>query len=208
MPDHRGEYATVTARPWESMSLADKIALLQGACATLKIDGRIVDWEAHLHHRRSQTLLVNASGAHMAQRFDYVSPGLLAVANEGAQTQRRTGGGAGSGRQGGLEQLPLLGFPDTARRIAEEALALLDAPECPGGVTDLLLMPSQMVLQIHESISSRSVTPLGVNDTTARLASWPVRKAVTANVQVIVSRRLRGDPDFFSSRADQSKSEA
>ncbi len=106
MPDHRGEYATVTARPWESMSLADKIALLQGACATLKIDGRIVDWEAHLHHRRSQTLLVNASGAHMAQRFDYVSPGLLAVANEGAQTQRRTGGGAGSGRQGGWNNCP------------------------------------------------------------------------------------------------------
>src|SRR5690606_23217993 len=82
----------------------------------------------------------------------YLSPGLVAVANEGSQTQRRTGGGEDAACQGGLEQLARLGFPDAARQIAEEALALLTAPECPTGSADLLLMPSQMMLQIHESI--------------------------------------------------------
>ena len=36
--------------------------------------------------------------------------------------------------------------------------------------------------------------PPVVNDTSARLASWPVRKAVTANVQLIISRRLSFPP--------------
>ncbi|MEK7415995.1 MAG: metallopeptidase TldD-related protein, partial [Planctomycetota bacterium] len=39
-----------------------------------------------------------------------------------------------------------------AERIADEAVALLAASDCPTGVMDLILMPSQMVLQIHESI--------------------------------------------------------
>jgi predicted Zn-dependent protease len=36
--------------------------------------------------------------------------------------------------------------------VAEEAIALVEAPECPETTADLLLMPSQMMLQIHESI--------------------------------------------------------
>jgi len=35
---------------------------------------------------------------------------------------------------------------------AEEALQLLAAPNCPGGRMDVVLMPDQMMLQIHESI--------------------------------------------------------
>ncbi len=38
--------------------------------------------------------------------------------------------------------------------------------------------------------TGRCRKPLVVNDTSARLASWPVRKSATANVQLIVSRRL------------------
>ncbi len=35
---------------------------------------------------------------------------------------------------------------------ADPALQLLAAPNCPTGRSDLLLMPDQMMLQIHESI--------------------------------------------------------
>ncbi len=41
---------------------------------------------------------------------------------------------------------------EDAPRVAEEAIALLEAPECPEDTRDLMLLPSQMVLQIHESI--------------------------------------------------------
>jgi predicted Zn-dependent protease len=55
-------------------------------------------------------------------------------------------------RQGGLEQLESLHFPAAATQVAEEAIALVHAPQCPTGAMSLLLMPSQMMLQIHESI--------------------------------------------------------
>ena len=145
-------YQTPVLEPWDGLSLADKLDLLHAASAALAIDDRILDWSAWLSYRRVQQLLVTSAGGRVSQVQEYVHPGLMAVANAGSQTQRRQGGGADSGRQGGLEILARLRFVEEAPRVAEEAIALLDAPECPSGVMDLVLMPSQMVLQIHESI--------------------------------------------------------
>jgi predicted Zn-dependent protease len=55
-------------------------------------------------------------------------------------------------RQGGWDVLEDLGFWQAPERISEEALELLAAPDCPTGAMDLLLMPDQMYIQIHESI--------------------------------------------------------
>ncbi len=149
---HRGRYETPMAQPWDDLSQDARIGLLQDASRALKVDERIIDWLAWLVGRQVSTLLVSGDGAHILQRFHFIDPGLRAVAHAGALTQVRTGGGARGSRQGGLEQLELLDFPAAAPRVAEEALALLEAPECPTGTTHLLLMPSQMTLQIHESI--------------------------------------------------------
>ena len=147
-----GRYETPVQEPWEGLPNEDKIGQLRKASRSLKIDDRIVDWWAWLVYRQIDTLLVSGDGAWIEQRFHIIDPGLKAVANAGSQTQIRTGGGARGARQGGLEQLKLLGFTDQGSRVAEEALTLLEAPECPEGRMDLLLMPSQMALQIHESI--------------------------------------------------------
>jgi len=150
-PSGQGCYRTSVERPWESMSPGDQVALLHEASRRLKAGARIVDWQAGLHHRRRDTLLCTGAGAEIRQFFTHTHPHLLAVANDGSDTQRRSLG-RDAVRQGGTEQLGPLGFPDEAERVAAEALALLDAPECPDGTLDLLLMPSQMILQIHESI--------------------------------------------------------
>jgi predicted Zn-dependent protease len=153
LPSRSGQYHVPPAEPWDAASLEDKISLLQDACQALKIDDRIVDWMASLQYQRMHSLLLSSRGGLIEQSFHSIQPGLTVVANEGSQTQRRTGAGADCRpRQGGMEQLPLLGFPDQAEPLAEQALALLSAPECPSDTRDLLLMPNQMVLQIHESI--------------------------------------------------------
>jgi predicted Zn-dependent protease len=95
--------------------------------------------------------LVTSAGGRIERCSDSSVPARRWL-NAGAQTQRRTGGGVGTPAQGGLEQLARLGFPRSAPQVAEEALALLQAPECPTGRMDLLLMPGQMILQIHESV--------------------------------------------------------
>jgi predicted Zn-dependent protease len=147
-----GSYAHPVITPWAALSTPDRVDLVRKACRSLRVSDRIVDWCSWLTARSIETLLISSDGAHIDQTFHLVDPGLRAVANSGSQTQVRTGGGARGARQGGLEQLDDLGFLDDGPRVAEEALALLAAPECPEGIRDLLLMPSQMALQIHESI--------------------------------------------------------
>ncbi|HSQ06535.1 MAG TPA: TldD/PmbA family protein [Chromatiaceae bacterium] len=148
----RIEYASPVAEPWGALPFSAKLDLLQDACAALEIDERIVDWSAWLGYWHRTQLLTTSDGGRVLQTLTFTEPGLLAVANAGSQTQHRHGGGADWSQQGGLERLAACGLREDGRRVAEEALALLGAPECPSGDLDLILLPSQMVLQIHESI--------------------------------------------------------
>jgi predicted Zn-dependent protease len=151
-PQRSGSYASRVGVPWEAWSLADKLELLQDINRTLQAADCIVDRLACLSRRKADVLLLSSDAVTIEQAFQYIVPGYTAVANRGTQTQMRSGGGWRSARQGGLEQLADFDFPDGARRVAEEAIALVEAPECPQTTADLLLTPSQMMLQIHESI--------------------------------------------------------
>ncbi|MQQ99920.1 TldD/PmbA family protein [Glaciimonas soli] len=132
----------------------DIIALLMRESQACRIDQRIVDWYAAFGSVTSDQLYLSADGADISQQFHYVIPNLAATANQGVDTQTRSLGGQYNGycRQGGMEVLAAAGFDGAGQRVAAQALELLAAPNCPTGVMDLLLMPEQMMLQIHESI--------------------------------------------------------
>ncbi len=148
----KGTYSSPLEVSWDTMSLADRIELLQHQSRLLSGDERIVDWEAGLARRDVDTLLLTSGGGRVEQNFRFVYPNLRATANEGSNTQTRTFGGHGYCGQGGVEVLGRFGFGDSAARIAAQAVELLEAPNCPSGTMDVLLAPDQMVLQIHESI--------------------------------------------------------
>lgn len=147
-----GRYETPMRRPWGSVSLQEKVEMLRRESERLRADSRIVDWEARLWYTDQESVVVTRDGATVRQRFHIVVPDMRATANVGAETETRTFGGFRVGRQGGLEVLDEIGFFDAAPRVAEQALELLGAPNCPTGTMDLLLAPDQMILQIHESI--------------------------------------------------------
>ena len=147
-----GEYESPVAESFEAMDLADQIAMLVRADAALDVDERIVDRAAAVTRYDIDSLLVTNGGGRVVQRIHQVFPDLRATANVGSNTQTRTYGRAALGGQGGLEVLARHGFGDASVRIGEEAIALLEAPNCPTGTMDLILAPDQMVLQIHESI--------------------------------------------------------
>jgi TldD protein len=52
---------------------------------------------------------------------------------------------------GGFEAVRAMDLPGNAQRIAEEALQLLDADDCPSGPMTVVIDSSQMALQVHES---------------------------------------------------------
>jgi predicted Zn-dependent protease len=143
-------YNSKTLQGWNSQTIQEKLNLLKAINRDLKIHDRIVDFWAALYFAQSDVLFVTAE-SEIHQHFDLLIPYLGAVASNGRESQKRTFG-VSSGSQGGLEQLSRIEFGNRSAQIAEEALALLDAPDCPTAQADLLLMPNQMILQIHESI--------------------------------------------------------
>src|SRR5205823_13764461 len=116
-------------------------------------DSRIVDWEASLDMRTATHRLVTSEGGDIVQRYRLAYPSISVTAHADGDTQNRSlNGDRGICQQGALEILERFGFVGSGRRVAEEALELLAAPNCPSGTMDVLLLPDQMTLQIHESI--------------------------------------------------------
>jgi predicted Zn-dependent protease len=154
MPRPKGEYRSPVARDPAALSRKDKYELLASEARECRIDERIVDWEATLWSTRSKQAYFTADGGDVRQEFHFVVPNLSATAYAKGESQTRTGAGRYNGfcRQGGLEILDAFGLKGAGRGVAEGALELLAAPNCPSGTMDVLLMPDQMMLQIHESI--------------------------------------------------------
>ncbi|RZI40646.1 TldD/PmbA family protein [Herbaspirillum sp. HC18] len=152
LPRAGGTYSTPPFAP--APARKELIDLLMLESAGCRIDGRIVDWQASIWRTAVSQLYLTADGTDIEQRFHYVIPSLMVTANQGAETQTRSLGGQYNGycRQGGFDILEQAGFRGAGSRVAAEALELLAAPNCPTGRMDLLLMPEQMMLQIHESI--------------------------------------------------------
>jgi predicted Zn-dependent protease len=153
MPRPVGRYASPVLRP-AALSRADQIELLMRESRACAIDEHIVDWEASLWTLHTESLTLTADGGVAFQVFDSTIPALQVTAHKGELTQTRSWSGRGNGfcQQGGAEIIERSGFIGSGRQTAEEALQLLAAPNCPSGTFDVLLMPDQMMLQIHESI--------------------------------------------------------
>ncbi len=136
------------------LSKADAFAMLHKESAACRVDGRIVDWAAQLWTTRTRQLMLTADGGEAHQEWQFTVPGLHVTAHKAGVTQTRSWGGRHNGfcQQGDIDVLRRSGFAGAGARTADEALQLLAAPNCPSGKLDILLMPDQMMLQIHESI--------------------------------------------------------
>jgi predicted Zn-dependent protease len=151
-PAPKGTYASpsVDARPWARREWYD---LLGDESRAAGCDSRIVDWEASVEALTADHVYLTSEGGEVSQRFRFVMPSLGVTAHADGDTQMRTlNGYRGLAQQGDEGVLQRFGFAGSGVRVASEALQLLKAPNCPNGVMDALLMPDQMVLQIHESI--------------------------------------------------------
>ncbi|MES2786352.1 MAG: TldD/PmbA family protein [Pseudomonadota bacterium] len=154
MPSPVGSYQSPNIKPLNEATLGDKFDLVRSVCSSAKIDDAIVDRMASIWTTHTEQLLITSAGARVEQTWDLVVPNILVVASAKGDTQSRSAAGQYNGfcQQGGLEVLERAGFAHDGPRVAREALELVHAPNCPTGDMDLLVMPDQMMLQIHESI--------------------------------------------------------
>ena len=126
--------------------------LLMAESALIPQDARLVDSHVGLTFTCHEQIFLNSAGACLRRAQRYVFPQVGVTASDEHDSQSRSFGGTHLARQGGAEVLQQLGVIGSAARIADEALQLLLAPNTPNDSRDLLLMPDQMILQIHESI--------------------------------------------------------
>lgn len=149
-PQHSGQWRSPINTAWETTSVSDKTNLLTDICQSLKTNDKIVDWWTSLNHSQTTSILITED-VEIEQQFSRLLAMMSVLANQGVESQQRSFGSEHSA-QVGLEYLAQIEFTDQTQRVAEQALQLLEAPDCPIGKRDLLLMPNQMTLQIHESI--------------------------------------------------------
>ncbi len=96
---------------------------------------------------------VSSEGGRITQRLVECGAVMDATAIGDGETQRRSHPGV-RGQYGtrGWELVRELDLLTHAPRLAEEAQALLRAPQCPETTTTLILGSEQMALQLHESV--------------------------------------------------------
>ncbi|MDO8671033.1 MAG: TldD/PmbA family protein [Dehalococcoidia bacterium] len=136
-----------------AVSLEEKIALLLTADASMRGAKNIVVAESGIECLRENTVFASSEGSYIEQEFIETGCGIEAMAADGSEVQRRSYPNS-VGRHMGREGYEFVGrqdLPGNARRIGEEASALLTAKQCPSGVTTVILDGTQVALQIHES---------------------------------------------------------
>jgi TldD protein len=137
-----------------AVGLEEKLALLLAADAAMRADARIPLATSEMGFLNANKVFASTEGSYIEQRWTESSAGLCAYAIDGGDVLPRSypnshGGGC---YQGGWETIASLDLVAHASRIAEEAIELLSARECPAKTTTLIIDGSQLALQVHESV--------------------------------------------------------
>jgi TldD protein len=151
-PPAHGTFETpVIEDPFE-VPLEVKIADLVAADRAASTVKGITFTESMYAAQREWKTFAATDGSYIEQTITHVGAGLEANAIEGDEHQRRSYPDAGGGFQAaGYEYIRKLDLGAQAEAYAEEAVELLTAPQCPPGRRTIVLDPSQLYLQVHES---------------------------------------------------------
>jgi TldD protein len=137
-----------------TISVEQNIALLLTIDSELRAVPGVTLAESNLNFNREEQWLVSSEGADIHQTKYSAGAGYTAYAFAGNEIQKRSypNSYGGQWQNKGYELIEELKLVQNARRIAEEAVALHHADQCPEGTFDIILDSSQLGLQIHESI--------------------------------------------------------
>jgi TldD protein len=178
-----------------AVSAAEKADLLVGATETMTgVDGVRVA-KGSLDFWDTEKWFVSSQGHRIHQHLVESGGGIEATATGEEETQRRSYPQSfGDYRTGGYEVIRGYDLAANAGRIAEEAVALLSADECPSGTKDIVLEGSQLALQIHESVGHAIELD--------RILGWEAAFAGTSFLDLNELGRLRYGSELMNISAD------
>ena len=137
-----------------TVSVEQNIDLLLKIDAELRSVAGITLAETNLNFNREEQWFVSSEGAEIHQTKLSTGAGYAAYAFADNEISKRSypNSFGGQWQNKGYELIDELKLLENARRIAEEAVALHKADQCPEGKFDIILDSSQLGLQIHESV--------------------------------------------------------
>src|SRR5437868_1004599 len=137
-----------------STSLEQNLALLLNVDKELRAVSGITLAETNMNFRRYEQLFMSSEGSNIHETKITTGAGYTCYSFAGTEIQKRSypNSFGGQYQNKGYELIEELKLVENARRMAEEAVALHKADQCPQGVFDIVLDSSQLGLQIHESV--------------------------------------------------------
>jgi TldD protein len=150
-PVHRDFWATeVAVDPFE-VPLESRVGLLASATEVMGRVGGVKLARGTMDLLRQRSWFASSEGSAIDQIVVQTGAGIEATAIAGSEVQTRSYPGSFRGHygSGGYEIVEAMALAEHAERTAEEAVALVNAPECPSGRTTVVLDGHQVMLQVH-----------------------------------------------------------
>lgn len=151
---HQDEWASACQIDPFSIPIEQNLDLLMKIDSELRSVAGVTLAETNLNFRRYEQWFYNSEGSDIHQVKTTTGAGYAAFSFQGSEIQKRSypNSFGGQWQDKGYELIHELKLVENARRIAEEAVALHKADQCPQGRFDIILESSQLGLQIHESV--------------------------------------------------------
>jgi TldD protein len=137
-----------------STSVEQNLELLLRADAEARAVKGITLVEGSIHMSRRRQVFLSTEGSSIDQTRTVTGAGIETYSFQNNDIQKRSYPNSFRGQYQlkGYELLDEIQLVQNARRIAEEAVALHKADQCPKGKRTIILDSSQLGLQIHESV--------------------------------------------------------
>jgi TldD protein len=151
-PPAQGRFESPVGTDPFAVPLETKIAHLLAADRAMNGVGGIAWTETVYGAQREEKTFAASDGAYTEQVITHIGAGLEANAIDGDEHQRRSyPDNGGLWASAGWEFIEGMHLEQNAERVASEAVELLTAPPLPAGTRTIILHPSQLYMQVHES---------------------------------------------------------
>jgi TldD protein len=151
----RGFYRTPMAIDPFTVPLNQKVQLLLDVDAAMQSVRGVAITTGNMEYSREYKLFLSSEGSEIEQELFDTGAAITASAVDPQSSEIQTRSYPNSfGRQAGTagyEFIEAMNLAQHGARIGEEAVKLLSAPQCPGGVKTIILDGSQVATQVHES---------------------------------------------------------
>ena len=197
-----GSYVTPHDVDPFDVGLEEKLQLLLAATAAARQVQGLAFARASADAWKTTKWFLSSDGARLEQTLLQVAGGVESIAVDDTQVQSRSFPNSFRGycATGGWEDIVALDLAARAPGFAEQAVALLTAPELPESTGTLVLDGSQVALQVHESVGH----PLELD----RILGYEAAYAGTSWVSVGDAGTLRYGSDLVNLTLDSTTPKA